>query len=74
MYASSFNMLHNAGNKNPFPVANGVYLDFYTVEIFVNKHRMLTIHLQSQCKVADQLRFVVHDFHGPPPQNIARAH
>ena len=52
MYASSFDMLHHARNENLFPVANGIYLDFFTLEVFINEHRMLAVHLQSQCQVA----------------------
>ena len=52
MYARSFNMLHYARNENILPVADGIYFNFYALEILVYEHRMVAIHLKSQRQVA----------------------
>ena len=69
-----FDVLHDAGNKHPFAVANGVHLDLFTFEVLVDKDGPAPAYLRGAGDVANQLRGVVNYLHGPAAEDVAGPH
>ena len=44
--AGSLNVLHNTGDEDILPVADGVHLNLHTHQVLVNEHRVFNVHGQ----------------------------
>ena len=76
MDAGRFDVLHHTADQHhPLPIAKGIHIHLYgVIEVLVDQHRVVGLHLHRFHHVAVQLGFVVDDLHGAPAQHIAGAH
>jgi len=71
MHARPLDVLHHARNKHFLAVADGIHLDFLAEEVLVDEHGVLAVQFQCHHQVADKLRLVVDDLHGPATEHVA---
>ena len=73
MNPCTFYMLHNAGYKYIIAVANSVYFQFLTLNIFINQNRLILVNRYSCFQIGSQLIFIRNNLHGTSAQNIGGA-
>ena len=66
-------MLHNAGYKYIIAVANSVYFQFLTLNIFINQNGLVLIDGNGCFQIGSQLIFIRNNLHCTPTQNIGGA-
>ncbi|OQA05280.1 MAG: hypothetical protein BWY65_02417 [Firmicutes bacterium ADurb.Bin373] len=67
-------MLHDPRDKDVLPVADSVYLNFLAADVFIYQHRSLGGNLDGLRHVFVQFLRAGNYLHGPPPQDVGRAH
>ena len=66
---------HTADHHYPLPIAKGIHIHFDgVIEVLVDQHWVVGLHLHRFHHVAVELGFVVDDLHGAPAQHVAGAH
>ena len=66
---------HTADHHYPLPIAEGVHIHLHgIVQVLVDQHRVVGLHLDRLHHVAVELRLVVNHLHGPAAQHVAGAH
>ena len=74
MDARALDMLHDAGDQDVLPVADGVHLQLHTHEIFVDKDGILNILGQNDRHVFPDILVAEGDDHILPAQHIGGSH
>ena len=74
VHARALHVFHNAWNEHVCPVANRVYLNFFSDDVFIHQHWLVLINFNGGFQVVAQTLFVRHNLHCPAAQNIAGTH
>ena len=75
MHAGLLDVFHHAADEDALAIADAIDIDFdRIVQEAVQQHRRLVLYLDRLAHVALQVTLLVHDFHRPPAQHVARAH
>ena len=74
MNTGTLYMLHDAGYEYIVAVTNSVYLQFLTLNIFINQNRLILVNRYSCFQIGSQLIFIRNNLHSTSAQNIGGAH
>lgn len=74
MDTGALDELHYAGDKHLSAVADGVYLDLFAHDVFVNKHGLILIDINGVSEILSEHLLVRHYLHSPAAEHEARAH
>ena len=72
MNTGSLNQLHDTWQENFLSVADSIYLNFLTNNIFIYKYRSVLVHFNGGLEVMTEHLLVCHDLHGTSTQHEAR--
>ena len=71
MYAGSLHKLHNAGDKHPLAVANGIYLNLFAANVLIHQNRLILVNFYCSLQVVTKRFFLGDDLHGSATEDKA---
>ena len=72
MNPCAFNKLHDACHKDVSSVTNSVDLNLFSLNVFVNKHRLIFVDFDGGLEIVTKLFFVCNNLHSAPSKHKRR--
>ena len=72
MNTGSLNQLHDTRQENFLSVADSIYLNFLTNNVFIYKYRSVLVHFNGSLEVMTEHLLICHNLHGTSTQHEAR--